>query len=255
MRADIPEGFDDGITHYFELAACRTTDTQMTTWVELRPDLVDSSGAALVGVISYAVDGAVGMAAGFSALPNWVVTADIDLRLVALAQVGPIRVDAYVVRAGSRQILAAARVRDEGVGAVIGAATANHTVLPPDRGAPMALPEVGVVHRMPPSANRGTHVLDRYGVRRDASGHRAELDLAPSSKNPWGIMHGCLFGLLAEQAVPEPITDLTLRFAAPARIGPVCAQAEPIGSGLWEVTIVDRGAADRVCCVAFARCR
>jgi acyl-coenzyme A thioesterase PaaI-like protein len=253
--SDIPEGFDDGITHYFELAACRTSETQMTTWVALRPDLVDASGAALAGVVSYAVDGAVGMAAGFRALPNWVVTADIDLRLVAPVRVGPIRTDSWVARSGSRQILVTCEVRDEGTGAVVGVATANHTVLPPERGAPMALPEVGVVHRMPPTPHRGTHVLDRYGIRTGVEEHSSALALSPTAKNPWGIMHGCLFGLLAEQAVPGEVADLTLRFAAPARVGPVRATARHRGGSLWDVAVVDRGADDRLCCVAFVRTR
>jgi hypothetical protein len=42
----------------------------MSTWIDLRPDLVDAAGSALVGVIAYLVDSAVGMAAGFAALPQ-----------------------------------------------------------------------------------------------------------------------------------------------------------------------------------------
>lgn len=260
---DLPDGFDDGLTNYFELAARRAGDETMSTWIDLQPDFVDSSGAALVGVLAYLVDSAVGMAAGFAALPQWVVTADIDLHLVAPATVGPLRADARVVRAGSRQVLADCTLFDEGARVVVGSATANHSVLSPEQAAPMSVPvpdEIFRHHRAPSgTVTPRPPLLERYGVRRvPGLIGAAELEITGPARNPWGIMHGSLFALVAEEALAsaEPgacIHDLILRFVAPARVGPARAQATHIDGNLWRVEVRDLGQDDRLCCSAFAR--
>ena len=273
---DLPDGFDDGLTQYFELAARRAADETMSTWIDLRPDLVDASGAALVGVLAYLVDSAVGMAAGFAALPQWVVTADIDLHLLAPATVGPLRADGRVLRAGSRQVLADCTLYDEGSGVIVAGATANHSVLPAEGGAPMSIPTPDVIFRHqraetgPSGPLSGEHspsdgrrprppLLERYGVVRvPGIAGAAELEITGPARNPWGIMHGSLFALVAEQALASAqpgrrIDDLMLRFLAPARVGPARAQATHIGGTLWRVDVRDCGNDERLCCSAFAR--
>lgn len=255
--SDHPVGFDDGITAFYEVAACLNHDDSVSTWLELRPDLLDESGALLVGALSYGIDAAVGMAAGFAALPNWVVTADIDLHLARPVHRGPLRVDARVIRAGSRQILVECQLFDGGD--LVGFGSANHTVLPPDRGAPMERLEPGRVYRnaQPPRPDR-PHVLDHYGVKVVEPG-LCELELVARTKNPWGIMHGSLYGLAAEQAVRSTkdaqISDLILRFGAPARVGPVQAAVDGEAGGVVQVHVIDKGADDRICAVVHARIR
>ena len=273
---DLPDGFDDGLTQYFELAARRASDETMSTWIELRPDLVDASGAALVAVIAYLVDSAVGMAAGFAALPQWVVTADIDLHLVARATAGPLRADSRVVRAGTRQVLAECTVYDEGAGAVVATATANHSVLSPERAAPMSVPPPDEIFRHQPQSPSGPlsgeqgpsgplseeprpPLLERYGVR-PAPGlaGAAELDITGPARNPWGILHGSLFALVVEAAIASAqpqarIDDLMVRFVAPARVGPARAQATNASGNLWRIDVRDVGNDDRVCATSFAR--
>ena len=276
---DLPDGFDDGLTQYFELAARRAADETMSTWIELRPDFVDASGSALVGVIAYLVDSAVGMAAGFAALPQWVVTADMDLHLIARATGGPLRADSRVVRAGSRQILADCTVYDEGSGVIVASATANHSVLPSERGAPMSVPVPGQIFRHqraqgpsgPWSGEPGPSgpwsgeqtprppLPDRYGIRPVAGvTGAAEIEITGPARNPWGIMHGSLFALVAEAALASAqpaarVDDLMLRFVAPARVGPARAQATRIAGSLWKVEVRDVGLDDRVCCTVLAR--
>jgi acyl-coenzyme A thioesterase PaaI-like protein len=233
----------------------------MSTWIELRPDLVDASGAALVGVIAYLVDSAVGMAAGFAALPQWVVTADVDLHLVARATVGPLRADSRVVRAGTRQVLAHCTVYDEGAGATVASATANHSVLSPERGAPMSVPPPDQIfrHASATSGKPRPPLLERYGIRPVADlPAAAELDITGPARNPWGILHGSLFALVVEAALASAqpgarIDDLIVRFVAPARVGPARAQATHVGGNLWRVDVRDVGNDDRVCCTSFAR--
>ena len=260
---DLPDGFDDGLTQYFELSARRAADETMSTWIDLRDDLVDDSGAALVGVLAYVVDAAVGMAAGFASLPQWVVTADMDLHLGPKAKVGPLRADSRVVRAGSRQVLADCTVHDEGAGLAVAWATANHSVLPSDRGAPMSVPEPGAIFR---NTRRGTvprpPLRERYGIRTlppsDGAAGAAEVDITGPARNPWGILHGSLFALVCETALLDArpglrIDDLMLRFVAPARVGPARAQAIELDDGLWQVDVRDAGNGDRVACTSFAR--
>ena len=263
---DLPDGFDDGLTQYFELAARRAADETMSTWIELRPDLVDASGTALVAVIAYLVDSSVGMAAGFAALPQWVVTADIDLHLVARATTGPLRADSRVVRAGTRQVLADCTVYDEGTGAVVATATANHSVLSPERAAPMSVPPPDVIFRHPatgsgkqgPSGLRPP-LVERYGVR-PVPGvvGAAEVDITGPARNPWGILHGSLFALVVEAAMASArprarIDDLIIRFVAPARVGPARALATYVDGNLWQIDVRDVGNDDRVCATSFAR--
>jgi uncharacterized protein (TIGR00369 family) len=257
---DLPDGFDDGLTQYFALAARRASDETMSTWIELRPDLVDASGAALVGVLAYLVDSAVGMAAGFASLPHWVVTADIDLHLVARATAGPLRADSRVVRAGSRQVLADCTVFDEGQGLVVATATANHSVLSPERAAPMSIPPPDEIFRHYASDDRvRPPLLERYGVRAvPGLEGAAELDITGPARNPWGILHGSLFALLVESAMasvrPDArIDDLIVRFVSPARVGPARAQATFVAGNLWRIDVRDVGNDDRVCGTSFAR--
>ncbi|HUP73771.1 MAG TPA: hotdog domain-containing protein [Acidimicrobiales bacterium] len=268
---DLPDGFDDGLTQYFGLAARRASDETMSTWIELRPDLVDASGAALVGVIAYLVDSAVGMAAGFAALPQWVVTADMDLHLVARAMVGPLRADSRVVRAGTRQVLADCTVYDEGSGVTVASATANHSVLSPERAAPMSVPPPDQIFRHAPagsgpqgpsgplSGKPRVPLLERYGIRPVADlPAAAELDITGPARNPWGILHGSLFALVVEAEVASVrpgarIDDLIVRFVAPARVGPARAQATHVGGNLWRVDVRDVGNDNRVCCTSLAR--
>ena len=261
FRLDLPDGFDDGLTQYFELAARRAADETMSTWIGLRPDLVDASGAALVGVIAYLVDSAVGMAAGFAALPQWVVTADIDLRLVARATAGPLRADSRVVRAGTRQVLADCTVYDEGSGVVVACATANHSVLSPERAAPMSVPPPDEIfrHQSSVSGQLRPPLLERYGVCQvpGVTG-AAEVEITGPARNPWGILHGSLFALVVEAALASAksgarIDDLILRFVAPARVGPARAQATYVSGNLWQVDVRDVGNDDRVCCTSSVR--
>ena len=261
---DLPDGFDDGLTQYFELAARRAADETMSTWIDLRPDLVDASGVALVAVIAYLVDSSVGMAAGFAALPQWVVTADIDLHLVARATTGPLRADSRVVRTGTRQVLADCTVYDEGSGAVVATATANHSVLSPERAAPMSVPPPDEIfrHRRRQGALSGQArppLLERYGVRAvPGVVGAAEVDITGPARNPWGILHGSLFALVVEAAMASAqpqarVDDLIIRFVAPARVGPARALATHVDGNLWRIDVRDVGNDDRVCATSFAR--
>lgn len=251
----LTKGFKDNLSAWFDLIARHEGDLRITTWVPVRDDLRGADGAMRLGALAFAVDSAVGMTAGFSSLPNWVVTTDIDLRLVADARVGPLRIEAATLRAGRSQVLAEARLFDEGQGDLpVGHATANHAALTPENGAPLDVFPVGerMVQRTDWSGPRpamGAH----FGARTVAPGV-AELDLVANARNPWGILHGALHSLLAEDAarslVDGRITGFTIRFMAPVRVGPARATATVLGGAGNRVTVRvevrDPGSGDRL---------
>jgi acyl-coenzyme A thioesterase PaaI-like protein len=83
--------------------------------------------------------------------------------------------------------------------------------------------------------------------------------MARHTFNPWGVMHGALHALLAEDAtrslVAGVVTNANVRFVAPVRAGPARATATIAGRH-GEQTVVraevrDPGAGDRVCSLAM----
>lgn len=251
----LAKGFKDNLSSWFDLSARHEGDLRITTWVPVRPDLLGADGAVRLAAVAFAVDSAVGMTAGFSSLPNWVVTTDIDLQVFADVRVGPIRTEAETLRAGRTQVLAEARLYDEGQsGLLVAHATANHGVLSPENGAPLDVFPIGelMVQRSDPAAERAP-MGERFGARAVAPGV-AELDMVDNARNPWGILHGTLHTLLAEDAtrslVDGRIVGATLRFVAPIRVGPARATATVLGGDGRVVTVRvevrDPGADDRL---------
>ena len=78
--------------------------------------------------------------------------------------------------------------------------------------------------------------------------------MVDNARNPWGILHGCLHTLLAEDAarslVDGRITGVSIRFMAPVRVGPARAHATLLASSAGSVTVRvevrDPGAHDRL---------
>ncbi len=256
----LSKGFRDNLSAWFELAARHDGDLRVTTWVPVRDDLRGDDGAVRLAALAFAVDSAVGLSAGFSALPNWVVTSDIDLRLFADVRVGPLRTEAATLRAGRSQVLVEARLYDEGQGDLfVGHATANHGVLSPENGAPLDPFPVGEIMRQR-SGWSGPRPLmgTRFGARLVGPGV-AELDVVDNARNPWGMLHGALHTLLAEDAarslVDGRIVDATVRFLTPVRNGPARATAIVLaGAGPHvsvRVEVRDPGAGDRLGSVAL----
>lgn len=253
----LTKGFKDNLSAWFDLSARHEGDLRITTWVPVREDVLGPGGAVRLGALAFAVDSAVGMTSGFSALPNWVVTTDIDLRLFAEARVGPIRIEAAPLRAGRTQVLAEARLYDEGqADLLVGHATANHGVLTPENGAPLDVFPVGELMLQRSSwdgPGPRPAMGERFGARLVGPGV-AEMDLGEHARNPWGILHGALHSLLAEDAatslVDGRITDFTIRFMAPVRVGPARATATVLAGHGPHVTVRvevrDPGSGDRL---------
>jgi acyl-coenzyme A thioesterase PaaI-like protein len=262
-RPPVRDGFDDGLGRWLALSARVDTATTMATWAEVRPDLCDSRGRARVTVVAYAFDAAVGMIAGIAALPNWVVTIDLAIRALGPVTVGPVRVESEVRRVGRSQVLVEGRAYDQGDGdRLVAIGTGNHAVLVPEGGAPMPDPVYGLVMRQadPWAGETRPDLPEQFGVVRTGVG-AAVLPMDTRTRNPWGILHGALYVLLAEEAVatlpggPWILSDLDLRFMAPVRTGPAAASAtivDATASGAIARVEVRDGLEGRLCGLILA---
>jgi acyl-coenzyme A thioesterase PaaI-like protein len=165
------DGWDDGLSSFYAVAARHDGDHRVTTWIPVRGDLTDGHGRLRFAALAFGVDCAVGISAGWTSMPDWVVTTDLDLRILGPATVGPLRAQATPVRRGRGQVLIEARLVDEGAGdRPVAVATANHTILPADSGAPIAVMPVGFVHRQPGPIEPVAPLPDHFGVRAIAPG-------------------------------------------------------------------------------------
>ena len=61
------------------------------------------------------LDNVGGLCGGLAALPEgWVVSTNLSARTIALEQVGPLRIDARVLRQGRSSVLTGVQIHDEG---------------------------------------------------------------------------------------------------------------------------------------------
>jgi uncharacterized protein (TIGR00369 family) len=250
----VQPAFTDRFTNHLGYESLRTSASAASSWIECRPDLLDERGNLHSAVIGYLVDSTAGVACGMAAVPNWVVTADLQFRVVHATTVGPLRADAVAVRPGRRQSLGEVRVVDEGAGErIVALGTVNHLVIAKDDlDVPADMP-IGVRHG--PAAPLQTTpgpFAEHFGLRSDRGSGSAELDVVGDAVNPLGILHGGLLSLLAVSAArsgcadPDAVrvSDVVLRFVGSlprdrvARATAELASAEP-ASTVARVTIAD----------------
>jgi uncharacterized protein (TIGR00369 family) len=102
-------------------------------------------------------------------------------------------------------------------------------------------------------------MLDQLGVRLLDDG-AVEVDVTERLRNPWGILHGGVTGLLVEASARAAVGDghvprgTTIRYLAPGREGPVRAEPKVLVDGpdgaLVQVEVRDRGQDDRLMAIA-----
>lgn len=227
-----------------------------STFVPLRPDLADADGRLRIAAVLMGIDMGAGLAAGMAVLPGWTVTADIETRLVGACAVGPLRVDSRAIKPGRTMSVVECRVVDAGADdALVALATANHGVLEPTFEDELRVMDVGARRVFTPPPDLGDSLESYFGVDLDADVLR--IDIGDRTRNPWGILHGGLTGLLVEQAayragIAEP-TDFVTRYLRSVKEGPgEIRVVETIDRGdtrLVRIELVDAGT-DRVAVVA-----
>jgi uncharacterized protein (TIGR00369 family) len=216
------------------------------------------SGGVRGGVLLTLLDNVGGLCGGLAALPGgWVVSTNLSARTVALEHVGPLRIDARVVRQGRTSVLTAVEIHDEGahdalvVDGVLTSAILVPRNGPPNWTRPLVLTAGDEMPEPVPAIREWLGAIDIDGTT-------VEMPLADALRNPWGILHGgavaSLVDLAAEHVTGGVTTDVVLHFLAPNRVGPVRAVARPIGSRadgtVSRVEVRDHGA-DRVTALAI----
>ncbi|RMH80189.1 MAG: hypothetical protein D6683_05410 [Actinomyces sp.] len=227
----------------YGISLTRTGEAAVSCRVPALPATLDDDGALRAAAVLMGIDMGAGLAAGLGVLPRWSVTADAFVVFVGRCRVGPLRVDARCVRAGRRLSLAEFRAVDEGAGdAPVAWGTAGHGVLEPDFDPLLASAPVGAEHHFPrPPSNEAARSLeDQFGITSGVDevtgGVLVRAPLDERTRNPWGIFHGGLYGLLvcdvlgaARLGAPRV---LGLRFVNPVREKAAEARVVPVdGSG------------------------
>jgi uncharacterized protein (TIGR00369 family) len=219
------------------------------------------SGGVRAGALLTMLDSVGGLCGGLAALPEgWVVSTNVSARSLPVNHVGPLRVDAWVLRQGRASVVTAVTIRDEGRGnALVVDGVLTSAVLVPENGPPQWTRPLSLSPGPPLPAPVPT--LTEWLGARPLGADEVEMPLAPSLRNPWGILHGgavaSLVDVAAEHATGGVTTDVVLHFLAPNRVGPVRASAVPIGAGrradgtVMRVEVRDVGA-DRVTALAIA---
>jgi len=191
-----------------------------------------ATGGLRSGVLLTAVDAVGGLACGLASLPAWIVSTNLMVVVARLDHVGPLRLDATLLRKGSAAAVAGVEVRDEGAGdRRVAHGLLTTAVLEPAAGPPPLNRPVRLVPQ-PLAAPPGS--LERaFGID-PGTGPVTTLQLRDDLRNRWGILHGGAIAVLADVAAERAAgggtaADAVLHYLRPARTGPVEARAVASG--------------------------
>ncbi|MEM9463828.1 MAG: hypothetical protein AAGA90_00550 [Actinomycetota bacterium] len=224
------------------------TDFGTATRIPLRDDLAADDGSLRLAAVLMGIDMGAGLAAGGAVLPMWTVTADIETRIVGACTVGPLRVDSTPIKPGRTMSVVESRIVDEGAGdALVALSTANHGVLEPTFDDSLQHMDVGGVRIFAAPDDPGPDLEAYFGLREHEAG--VALDIDERTRNPWGILHGGLIGMMVETTartagVDHP-TDLVVRYLRAVKEGPASTRIvervdRPTGR-LVKIEVVDAG--------------
>ncbi len=241
-------------------------------------------GGLRTGGLLTSVDSLGGFLCGLAVQPEWIVTTSMMATISQLKHRGPLRLHGRVLRRGRNSVVAGLDVVDEGNGDLpVAAATVACAVLDP--GAMVLEFERPFTTPMVP-LNPDAPAPEVFFCIEPGVGPVTRLELAGHLRNPWGILHGGAAAVLADVAAcravqaeparanggvtgarvaraPERIreptrkvaaSDTVLHYLRPARVGPVEARCQVLGSragrAVVRVAIHDVGAEDRLVTLA-----
>jgi uncharacterized protein (TIGR00369 family) len=251
------------VSRYIRMSMREDAPGHVVGRAPVAPHLMRADGALRAGALLTMLDNVGGICAGLASLPDgWVVSTNLAARLLAPARIGPLRIEAGVLRRGRNNVVTSVEIRDEGADDLeIGNGVLTSAILVPEQGPPVwnrpvvIEPDDGTVAPDP------LPIRDWLGVRAP-NATTVEIDLADEHRNPWGILHGgvvaSLVDFATEHAAGAPTADVVLHFLAPNRVGPVRAQATPLGTRsdgtVCRVEVRDEGAG-RLTALAVATAR
>jgi uncharacterized protein (TIGR00369 family) len=220
------------------------------------------AGGVRTGALLTMLDNVGGLAGGLAALPDgWVVSTNLAARVVALAHVGPLRIDSGLLRRGRNNVVTEVQIRDEGMhDALVASGVLTSAILVPENGPPQWSRPLVLDAASEPGPDLPA-IPDWLGVR-SVGDDAVEIELAAELRNPWGILHGGVVATLVDLAAEHATgggrtTDVVLHFIAPNRVGPVRATARTLGrrpdGDVLRVEVRDEGAA-RTTALAIVTC-
>ncbi|MEL7156030.1 MAG: PaaI family thioesterase [Actinomycetota bacterium] len=261
------------VLRYARLAFDATTPGQTEGLMPALPDLCEEGGGIRLGAICLLADYAAGVTALASVQPDWPVTHDLAVHLVAPAPPeGELEATCEVVRAGRNSVISETSVRSPVAGEVA-RVFVTFTRLPRRPDTPTARPGGLTNLAEDRSIERPRVPLDEavgFRLATAADGDHGQsvvaFDHSPFIVNSLGAIQGGVVALALERSAswageqslgrPCRTTDLHLHYLALGRTGPFEARAELLRVDDTVVTsrvgLVDTGDDDRLLALGVA---
>ncbi|MCH2170815.1 PaaI family thioesterase [Myxococcota bacterium] len=235
----------------------------------LQPAMARNDQGLPMGAIATLVDMVTGREAQRFGDPTYPITSDMDLRDLMPGRFDEIRVTATLLHRGRRSAVLDAAIfgcSDAGTRQV-GTAQANFALFPPEQEFELGQIKSSndeIEFQLPDSA-LSMDLPGQLGIRvlSNEQGH-VEVDVEDYVKNPLGVLQGGVHAVLAEVAAElrashdrgrtTRVSDLSIRYLAAARFGPIRAEARFVDesrSSLLRVDITDTGAEGRLVTTAL----
>lgn len=215
MTSSLTDVITDPVGAWFGAVVARTgTDTCAVTVPAPPP----GSGGSVLARMIQGADIAAGVSANLAVAPRSALTADLILHIVRDDAEGALTCRGSIWRAGRAQAVAGVDIVD-GRGETVAIATANHGIR--ERALRMYL------HDLEPGEafDLAPHASTPPGPLAEVFHSGGEISVDARTSNPWGVGQGALLATLVEPAAEAAglarIEDLTIRFLAPAAVGPV----------------------------------
>jgi uncharacterized protein (TIGR00369 family) len=223
------------------------------------PGASSPAGGLSAAALLAAADSVAGLCAGLAALPRWVVSTNLHLRVARPAHHGLLLLSSRTLRVGRDAVVTDATIREAATGETVAFGLLTSSALAPPDGPPALRRPVSLRPPDEPGASELAWT-DFFAIEPlTGDGDRlpvARLELRDHLRNPWGILHGGALAALADAAAVQAarrlasvnghVTGCALHFLRPARIGPVDAHARLVGGSgnrlVVRLSLVDVGA-------------
>src|SRR5262245_21672881 len=171
--------------------------------VPIVPELLGPGGAVRTGVLGIGLDVFGGNLAVEAAAPDWALTAQLELHVLAPLRAGVITVTGRPLRAGKTNLVAEAEIRgDDGDGAPCAVGRLTFTRVPARGGEPPRARRGGLLYAFAEGAEKLTAPFhDAAGLRvLDAAAGCVEIPIVPYVINSVGALNGGMVVALADAA-------------------------------------------------------
>ena len=254
---------DDHFLHDLAATVASTDERHTVVTHPLNSYLLDPSGAPSMGILGTIIDIAGGFAAIGIAEPDWVSTSNLDIHRLGRRAVDELSARTSVLRNGASRIILSVEVSgtdSEGTHPVA-TATMSFAGLKRRRGTPTYKLRPGEQPKwLTGGPSRYSKLLfDQIGLVDQGAGV-VSLQLSTYVRNSSKVLQGGSTAILAEagalsaaraQGASAPcVTDMMLRYLAPARVGPfVTDSTQPASDRNLKATnirLLDSGAGNRL---------